>query len=152
MDFNLVAAVIGGLIATAVMTAMMTMAPRMGMPRMDMPGLLGSVFGAPGNRMMGLAMHFMMGVVFAIIYALLFTVVSDLSVVVLGVIFGIVHWLIAGFMTGMMPMMHQGIKSGDVPAPGMYMSSMGVMGFMGGLMGHVVFGLVVGIVYQVIAG
>lgn len=152
MDFNLVGAVISGVIATAVMTVMMTMAPRMGMPKMDMPGLLGSMFGAPGNKMMGLVMHFMMGIVFAIVYAILFSTISDPSIIVLGVIFGVVHWLIAGFMTGMMPMMHQGIKSGEVSAPGMYMNSMGMMGFVGGLMGHMVFGLVVGIVYQAIAG
>jgi hypothetical protein len=56
-------------------------------------------------------------------------------------------------MTGMMPMMHAGIRSGDVPAPGLYMKKLGgMMGFIGGLMGHIVFGLVIGIVYGLLAG
>lgn len=46
MDFDLAAAVVGGLVGTAVMTVLMSMAPMMGMPRMDMPALLGSMFGA----------------------------------------------------------------------------------------------------------
>ena len=153
MEPNIVMAVISGFIATAAMTLLMTMAPRMGMPEMDMPALLGSMFGAPGNRMMGLAMHFMMGIVFGVIYALLFSAILGTSVLVLGVIFGIVHWLIAGTMTGMMPMMHAGIKSGQVAAPGIFMTNLGgMMGFVGGLMGHVVFGLVFAIAYQALAG
>lgn len=153
MELNIVMAVISGFIATAAMTLLMTMAPRMGMPEMDMPALLGSMFGAPGNRMMGLAMHFMMGIVFGVLYAVLFSAISGTSVLVLGVIFGIVHWLIAGTMTGMMPMMHAGIKSGKVPAPGIFMTNLGgMMGFVGGLMGHVVFGLVFAIAYQALTG
>mgnify|MGYP001375512834 CR=1 FL=1 len=153
MELNIIGAVISGLVATAVMTGMMMMAPMMGMPKMDMPALLGSMFGAPGNKMMGLAMHFMMGVVFAVIYAALFGAVAGTNIILLGVIFGVGHWFIVGLMTGMMPMMHAGIRSGDVPAPGIYMTNLGgMMGFIGGLIGHVVFGLVVGIVYGLVSG
>lgn len=153
MALNIVMAVISGLIATAVMTLLMTVAPMMGMPKMDMPGLLGSMFGAPGNRMMGLVMHFMMGVIFGVIYAVLFSAITGTDVIVLGLVFGIVHWLIAGAMTGMMPMMHAGIKSGDVPAPGIFMTKLGgMMGFVGGLMGHVVFGLVFALAYRTLVG
>ena len=153
MEFNLIAAVAGGFIGTAVMTAMMMMSPQMGMPKMDMPGLLGSMFGTPGNKMLGLMMHFMMGVVFAIIYAVLFATFTDANVTLLSVAFAVVHWFIVGLMMGMMPVMHSGIKSGDVSAPGLYMTNIGgMLGFMGGMMGHIVFGLVVGIVYTLIAG
>ena len=152
MDFNLIAAVIAGLVGTVVITAMMAMGPRMGMPRMDMPAMLGSMFGAPGSKAMGMGMHLMLGAVFAVIYALLFPVIGG-NIIVLGLIFGVVHWLIVGMAMGMMPMMHAGIRSGDVAAPGLYMTaSGGTMGFMGGLMGHMVFGIVVGIVYGLLAG
>jgi hypothetical protein len=151
MDLNIINAIIGGLIATVAMTILMVVAPMMGMPKMDMPGLLGSMFGAPGNRMMGLVMHLMMGTIFGIVYAVLFSIVG--GSVVFGVVFGVVHWLITGTMMGMMPMMHAGIKSGDVQAPGMFMSNVGGMiAFMGGLMGHVVFGLAFAIVYTILAG
>lgn len=153
MELNLVAAVIGGFVATIIMTGIMMMAPTMGMPKMDMPALLGSMFGAPGSKLLGLVMHYMMGIIFGIIYAVLFGVVAGTNIILLGLIFGIVHWLIVGLMTGMMPMMHAGIRSGDVPAPGIYMTNLGgMMGFIGGLMGHVAFGLVVGIVYGLVTG
>jgi uncharacterized membrane protein YagU involved in acid resistance len=153
MELDIVAAIISGFVATLVMTGMMTMAPMMGMPKMDMPALLGSMFGAPGSKMLGLVMHFMMGIIFGVIYAVLFGVVAGTNLILLGLIFGVAHWLIVGLMTGMMPMMHAGIRSGDVSAPGVYMSNLGgMMGFIGGLMGHVVFGLVVGIVYGLITG
>lgn len=153
MDFNGVAAIVAGLAGTAVMTMLMTMAPQMGMPTMDMPALLGSMFGAPGNKTLGLVMHFMMGVVFALIYAALFTTVTGTSIILLGAVFGVAHWLVVGLMTGMMPMLHAGIKSGQVQAPGIYMTGLGgMMGFAGGLLGHVVFGLVVGLVYGLISG
>lgn len=153
MELDIAMALVGGLVATGVMTLVMIMAPQMGMPKMDMPGLLGSMFGAPGNRLMGLGMHFMMGAIFGVIYAVLFDAISDADIVTLGVIFGIVHWFIAGAMTGMMPMMHAGIKSGDVPAPGIFMTNIGgMMGFVGGMMGHIVFGLVFALVYQALAG
>jgi len=54
-----------------------------------------------------------------------------------------IHRLISGLMIGvMMPMMHAGVKWGNVPAPGLYM---------GGLMGHMLFGVVVGLGYGLIA-
>lgn len=151
MALDLVGAIVGGLAGIVAMTALMMMTPKMGMPEMDMPRLLGSMFGAPGSKAVGMAMHFMAGVVFAIVYGLLFTLFPGSSVILLGLVFGIVHWLIAGLMIGvMMPMMHAGVKSGDVPAPGLYMG--GMKAFVGGLMGHILFGVVVGLVYGLIAG
>ena len=135
MDFDLIAAIVGGLVGTAVMTVLMTMAPVMGLPKMDMPALLGSIFGAPGSKTLGLQMHFMMGTVFGLVYAALFAVITGTSIVLLGVLFGIVHWLIAGLMTGMMPIMHAGIKPGQIEAPGVFMTRLGGTGFRGRLNG-----------------
>lgn len=153
MDLNVIAAVVAGLVGTAVMTILMIVAPQMGMPKMDMPALLGSMFGAPGNKTLGLVMHFMMGIVFAVIYAALFSTIAGTSIILLGALFGVAHWLVVGLMTGMMPMLHVGIKSGQVQAPGIYMTGLGgMLGFVGGLMGHIVFGLVVGLVYGLFGG
>lgn len=151
MELNLIIAIISGFIGTAVMTLMMMMAPKMGMPKMDMPALLGSMFGAPGNYLMGLAMHFMMGMIFGVGYAVLFSIVPSFNLITLGILFGIAHWLVAGTMTSMMPLVHSGIRSGDVAAPGLFMTNLGgLMGFIGGLMGHVVFGVVVAATYQLL--
>jgi len=46
------------------------------------------------------------------------------------------------------PTVHAGIKSGDVEVPGMWMINQGgMLSFVGGLMGHMIFGLVLALVY-----
>jgi hypothetical protein len=145
---NIFGAVVAGIIGTIVITVVMAMSPKMGMPKMDIVGMLGSMFNPEGNRTLGMGMHLMMGVVFAIIYALLWNAGIGTVGLVWGAIFGVVHWLIAGAMMGGMPMMHAGIKAGTVNAPGLFMlHNGGVMAFMGGLMGHIIYGLVVALVY-----
>lgn len=152
MQFNVVAALLGGLIGAVVMTALMMMAPRMGMPEMDMPALLGSMFTVSLNRRLGWLMHLDMGMIFGVIYGLLFSAIRE-NIFLLGVIIGNAHWLIAGFLTAGMPMIHAGIQSGQVPYPGMYMLKLGgVKEFLGGLIGHVVYGLVVALVYGGVTG
>ncbi len=142
---NYLAAIVAGLVGTLVMTMFMRMAPAMGMPKMDIVGMLGSMFGKP-NQMLGMIMHFMMGAVFAIVY--FFFGLAGGSVVT-ALLYGTVHWLIVGLMMGMMGMMHAGIKSGDVAAPGFYMTNNGGMkAFVGGLMGHLVFAVVVFYTYS----
>lgn len=148
---SILAAIIAGVIGTLVFTVLMGMAPKMSMPKMDMVGMLGSMFGAPGSRVLGWVIHLMMGVVFALIYTYLWSIGVGSATVLFGLLFGFVHWLIVGLMMGVIPMMHLGIKSGAAPAPGVYMThNGGVKGFIGGLMGHLVFGLVVSLVYPFI--
>lgn len=145
---NIVGAIIAGLAGTIVMTMIMVMAPKMGMPKMDIVGMLGSMFSADGNPAVGWIIHLMMGAIFAIIYAGLWATGIGSASIISGVVFGIVHWLGAGLMMGAIPMMHTGIKAGTVQAPGVFMlSNGGMMAFMGGLMGHAIYGLVVAIVY-----
>ncbi len=144
---NLLNAVIAGLVSTVVFTTVLMMAPKMGMPKMDIVGLLGSMFGRP-NQALGWMMHLMMGVIFALIYAFLWSNGIGAATWTGGLIFGAVHWLIAGLVMGMIPMMHAGIKSGAVQAPGLWMTNNGgAMAFMGGLVGHMIFGVVVALVY-----
>jgi hypothetical protein len=144
---NILNAVIAGIGATIVFTAVLMMAPKMGMPKMDIVSLLGSMFGKP-NQALGWMMHLMMGIVFALIYAFLWANGIGAATWLGGLIFGAVHWLIVGMIMGMIPMMHVGIKSGAVQAPGLWMTNNGgIMAFMGGLVGHAIFGAVVALVY-----
>ena len=144
---NILSAVIAGIVATLIFTAVLMMAPKMGMPKMDIVGLLGSMFGKE-NQALGWMMHLMMGVVFALIYAFLWSRGIGASTWLFGLIFGAVHWLIVGMAMGTIPMMHTGIKSGAVQAPGLWMTNNGgLMAFMGGLVGHMIFGLIVALVY-----
>ncbi len=140
-------AIVAGIVGTIAISMVMAMAPKMGMPKMDIVGMLGSMFNSAGNRSLGWAIHMMMGIAFAIIYAIGWNLFGSVGIGT-GVLFGIGHWLIAGTMMGMMGVMHAGIKAGTVEAPGVLMfNNGGIMGFMGGLIGHVIFGLVVALVY-----
>ena len=145
---NILNAVIAGLVATVVFTMILMMAPKMGLPKMDIVSLLGSMFGKP-NQALGWMMHLMMGVVFAVIYAFLWSSGIGAATWTSGLVFGAVYWLIVGMVMAMIPMMHAGIKSGAVQAPGIWMTGNGggVMAFMGGLVGHAIFGAVVALVY-----
>ena len=145
---NIIGAIVAGLVGTVVMSMVIAMAPTMGMPKMAIWEMLGTLFSKEGNVGLGWVMHFMMGVVFAIIYAALWAAGIGSATWVGGVIFGAVHWLVAGLMMGGVPMMHAGVRAGTVKAPGVYMMSAGgMMAFVGGLIGHVLYGLVVALVY-----
>jgi hypothetical protein len=148
---NIIAAVIAGLVGTAVISLLMAAGPKMGLPKMAIWEMLGSMFDPRGNNMLGWGMHFMMGVVFALIYAALWAAGVGGATLLWGALFGAIHFLIAGLMMGAMPMMHAGIKAGSVEAPGVLMLNNGIMGFMGGLIGHIVYGLVVASVYGALA-
>jgi hypothetical protein len=149
---NVLGAIFAGVIGTAVFSMVMWLSPRMGMPRMAIWELLGSMFAKDGNRAFGWIAHFMMGTIFAIIYAALWSAGLGSANAASGALFGIVHWLAVGQAMGMVPMMHAGIRAGTVQAPGVYMvSGGGLMSFMGGLAGHVVYGVVVGLVYGALA-
>jgi hypothetical protein len=150
MDFNLVAAIVAGCAGTAAMTAMMMVAPMMGMPKMDMPNLLSLVSGKPGDKRRGMVIHFVLGVVFALVYALLFKAI-DSDVIILGVIIGAVHGLALAMMMGQIlgvfikKVLNAPVVDNFLPSSG------GMMGIAGMVIGHAVFGLVVGIVYKLVA-
>ena len=147
---DILSAIISGIVGTIGISVVMAVAPLMGMPKMDIVGLLSTMFGKP-NRVLGWMMHMMMGVVFALIYAFLWSVGIGSPSWLFGLIFGAVHWLIVGMIMAMIPLMHAGIKSGDVEPPGLWMTNQGgMMAFLGGLMGHMIFGLIVALVYALI--
>ena len=147
---NIIGAIIAGLTGTIAMSIMMSIAPRMGMPVMDIVGLLSTLFNKNGNRTFGWVMHLMMGTIFALIYAGLWSVGVGTPSWLGGMVFAAGQWLVAGLVMGGVPMMHAGVKAGTVMAPGIYMmKNGGMMAFAGGLLGHLVFGLVVALVYGI---
>ena len=146
---NILGALVAGLVGTIVMTAVMAMAPKMGMPEMDIVGMLGSMFDKNGNRTVGIIIHLMMGMIFAIVYAALWNAGIGSISILWGAIFGTAHWLVSGLMMGGVGMMHAGVKAGTVDAPGVYMThNGGMMAFMGGLIGHILYGITVSLVYS----
>jgi uncharacterized membrane protein YagU involved in acid resistance len=127
----------------------MSLAPKMGMPGMDIVGMLSTMFTRKGIPALGWMMHMMMGVIFALVYVFLWSQGIGAATWLYGLIFGAVHWLVVGLIMAMIPMLHVGIRSGEVMAPWLYMpgNGVGMKAFFGGLMGHMLFGLIVALIY-----
>ena len=136
---NIVGAIVAGLAGTGVMTAMMYMAPRMGMPGMDILGMLGSMFTSDRGTAtkLGAVMHLMMGAIFALAYAVLWNAGVGSPNLLWGLIFGAIHAVAAILAMPMMMAQHP-------RKPEMETSPMAVAGQ---LMGHAVFGIVVALIY-----
>ena len=142
---NVVAAIVAGLVSTVVMTLIMMMAPRMGMPKMDIAYTIGSMMTAnPGAaRMIGMVAHFVMGVVFALVYAFVWNLGIGSVNWLWGAIFGVVHALgVALVGMPMMMRMH--------PRPPQ-MEGSPPMRMVGTVLGHVVFGIVLALTYAAVA-
>lgn len=142
---NIVAAIVAGVVGTAVLSVLLEMAPRMGMPEMPIPRLLGGML--PGGLAAGWVMHFIIGAVWAIIFAILWNAGIGTAGWLWGLIFGVGAFIVAGLVMPALMNMHPDVQAGDMPNPGLFMSNAGMMGTVGGLIGHVIFGLVVGLVY-----
>ncbi|MCH7626885.1 MAG: hypothetical protein IIC83_13265 [Chloroflexi bacterium] len=155
MDFNIGAAIIAGVVATVVMTIVMYMGRAM-MPQ-QMPMNILHMLGTMMTRstgpayVMGTMMHGVMGIVFALIHVAVFVAFGLEALLAWGILFGVVHWVIAGMGMGMMGTMHPVIRSGEMPAPGPFVKNLPMMNVMGFLMVHVIYGLVVGGLYQALA-
>ena len=136
---NIVGAIVAGLAGTAAMTVLMYLAPMMGLPKMDIIGMLGSMFTSNKGTatILGLVTHFMMGGIFAIIYALLWSLGIGSPTWLWGLIFGAVHGVVAIVTMPLMARMH--------PRPPEMEG--GMLTMLGQLMGHMVYGLVVALVY-----
>jgi uncharacterized membrane protein len=132
---NLSKAVLAGVVATVVMTMVMVMAPFMGMPEMNIGKMLGEFMGVPA--IVGWVAHFMIGSVLAIIFATAFAASLPGAPWLKGVLFGLIPWLGAQVMVN--PMMGAGVFASNMPAP--------LMMVMGSLLGHMVYGAVLGAVY-----
>jgi uncharacterized membrane protein len=113
------------------MSILMLMAPKMGMPPMNIGEMLGSMMG--GITALGWVAHFMMGLMLSILYALVFARRLPGPYPVRGMLFALLPWLMSQVVV--MPMMGSGFFSGSMLAAA------------GSLMGHLIFGGVLGATY-----
>lgn len=127
-------AALGGLVGTLAMTGMMYgVAPMMGL-RMDIAAMLGSIVG--GSWIAGMVMHLINGtLIFPAIYAYVLHARLPGSPAMRGTIWGLALWLVA--QTMVMPMMGAGLFSSAMG---------GAMAAMGSLVGHLVYGSLLGVV------
>ncbi len=129
---NFFSALRAGIAATLVMTIMTMIAPMMGLPEMNIPGMLAGFLGVP--VLVGWLMHFMIGITLAIIYGGILAGRFANARLLDGAIYGLAPWLMA--QLAVMPMMGMGLFSGSF------------MMATGSLIGHMVYGAVLGAVYR----
>lgn len=133
---NIKAGLVAGFSATVVLSAMMVGKSMMGvMPELDVIHMLSGMMGAPA--VVGWLAHFMIGTLawgggFAVLYGL----IPGSGAVMKGILFGIAAWL--GMMVMVMP----------IAGAGLFGMAFGVMAPMMTLVLHIVFGAVLGAVYQ----
>ena len=137
MEKNIGKAVIAGPIGTFAMTTVMLMAPLMGMPPMPIGKMLAGFMGIP--EVLGWIAHFMIGTVLALIYAFIFVSKLKGNGFVRGAVFGLMPWFAAQIMVN--PMMGAGVFAINTPSPFLMV--------MGSLIGHLVYGAVLGGVYGI---
>ena len=136
---NLKRAVAAGLVGTAVMTCLMLVAPVVGLPRLAIGQLLSTLLAVsiaflPIGPAAGWALHVAFGVLLAIIYAAAFAGRLPGSPLARGALYGFLVFVLAQLT--FMPLVGAGVFSrGDVPM------------ILGSLLGHLVYGGLVGIIY-----
>jgi len=129
---NLGRVLLAGLVGTAAMTMLMLGAPFMGMPKMPIGNMLGGFLHI--GPAAGWAMHFVIGVTLAIIYAGWVAGHLPGGPALRGALYGTGVFLLAQLVV--MPMMGAGVFSGG-----------NVLMIGGSLMGHLVYGALVSLVY-----
>lgn len=155
MDFpaTLGAGLLGGLAMTAILYMGRAMMPSQ--MKMNILQLLGTMMfrPTPAVYMAGAMMHAANSIVFALIHVGIYEAIDlDSNLAAWGLVFGAVHYMVAGMALGMMPKMHAGIRSGAVQAPGAFAMGYPAGTAMGFLMLHLLFGVLVGVLYDVFGG
>lgn len=129
MRSDLMKAVVAGITGTLIMSMVgLYAAPMMGLPKMNPADMLAMQMG--GSALLGWLAHLMIGMILAIVYLLLAAGRLPGPAPVQGAIFALAPWLLA--MLVMMPMMGMpAFGGGTKPA-------------VGSLIGHLLYGLVIG--------
>lgn len=140
MKSKIAQSVIAGLVATAVMTGFIFLAPMMGLPKMNPAEMLSGMMGVP--LMVGYLMHCMIGIIFAAAYGYLFnSKVRIQSKLVKGSLFGFAVFIFAQVMIFIIGKL--------MPMPMAEDNMMLIM--LGSLIGHLVYGIVVALIVSAYA-
>lgn len=133
---NLFNGILAGFVATIVLSVLMVLKSMMGvMPQLDVIAMLGSMMGT--GAAMGWVAHFVIGaVLWGGAFALLYDRIPGSSAVIRGIVFGIAAWVI--MMVAVMPM----------AGAGFFGMGLGLMAPIMTLILHIIFGAVMGFVYE----
>ena len=149
-------ALAGGFAGTLVLTTALSAGTQLRFTRMDIPFLLGTAFTDDRTRakLLGYALHFVNGLVFALVYYVGFVVVGRAGWKV-GLLFGLAHALFAGttLVNVLLPALHprMGTPSSAadstplLEAPGFMLLNYGRATPVVTILGHLAYGAIVGI-------
>ena len=129
MGINYVKVGAAGIVGTLVMTAVgLWVAPMMGIPAMNPADMLAGQMG--GSLVMGWMGHLAIGIILAVIYAVVAASRLPGPPAMRGALYSLAPWLLA--QIAVMPMMGMPVFSGSMALAG------------GSLIGHLVYGAVIG--------
>lgn len=159
---NVASVLLWGFVATMVLTMVMSLSQGLGLSRMGIPFLLGSMFTPDRGRarVIGFMMHFMNGWVFALVYVLAFESWGR-ATIWLGAGIGLVHALfVLGAAMPILPGMHPRMATeerGPEPTrqlqpPGFFALNYGRRTPIATILAHLAYGAVLGAFYQIAVG
>ena len=155
MTVSLWGALVGGAVGTILLTSGLRVAQELGVTRMDLPLLLGTIFTDRRGRgsVIGYVVHFANGLLFALAYYAVFRAVGHAGWL-FGAALGLVHASLAGgaLLTVLLPAVHPRMGSPwtdatETPlleAPGFLLLNYGRRTAIWTLLGHVMYGAIVG--------
>jgi hypothetical protein len=144
-------AVVWGVVATIAFSLVGVMGTVTGMTRMDIFDLLGSWIARPrtsASRLLGLVMHHTNGALLAIAWAYGVALIDVSATWWTGLLWGVILTLLTFLMMSTIGGVHPAIRRGEMEEPGPLMLNLGRMTPLGSLMGHLVYGLVLGASYD----
>jgi hypothetical protein len=148
-------ALAGGAVGTILLTSGLRLAQEIGWTRMDIPLLLGTVFTdrRGSASVIGYVVHFCNGLLFALVYYAVFRAVGHAGWL-FGAALGLVHASLAGgaLLTVLLPAVHPRMGSPwsdaeETPlleAPGFLLMNYGRRTLIWTLVGHLIYGAIVG--------
>jgi hypothetical protein len=152
---SLAGALAGGFVGTIVLTTGLRLAQELGLTRMDIPLLLGTIFSEDRTRanVVGYAFHFVNGLLFSLLYAAVFFAV-DQAGWLFGAALGVVHAAFAGgaLINILLPLVHprMGTRWSDakdspiLEPPGFMLRNYGRHSALAAIVGHMAYGAIVG--------
>ena len=153
-------ALAGGMIGTLAMTTIIKAATELGVTRMDLALLLGTVVTENRRkaRALGYTFYFVIGAVFAVAYGGFFAIIGRSSWQ-LGALLGVLHavFIATVLVSVLLPVVHPRMATPDTAAndttliepPGFLMLNYGRNTFLVTLAAHIVYGALVGLIVRV---
>ncbi len=147
---NPVFAALAGLMGTSAMTVVWYLAPLVGLPIVDLPVVLGSAFTGNLNNAfaLGLTLHFLIGVVLGLFYVYVVGPVLRGGAWLRGLQYSLLPLVLTSFvLLPLLPSIHPMMRAQRLILPGLLGSNWGTQVPVLLLVGHLLYGVVLGSMY-----